>query len=86
MLKPLSKNVVLQKEEIQQTTSSGIILTTESKELPSVGLVLAVGPQCESGLQPGDKVVYKQYSGTKVTLDQKDYIVIDEENILASIA
>lgn len=85
MLKPLYKNVVLQKEEAQKATASGIILTTESKELPSIGKVLATGPKCESDLKVNDRVVFKQYSGTKVTVDDVDYIVIDEEDILASL-
>lgn len=85
MLKPLYKNVVLLKEEAQQKTASGIILSTESKELPSIGKVCAIGPKCESDLKEGDKVVFKQYSGTKVTVDDIDYIVIDEEDILASL-
>ena len=85
MLKPLYKNVVLQKEEVEQKTASGIILSTETKELPSIGKVIAVGPKCESSLKVGDKVVFKQYSGTKVTLDEVEYTVIDEEDILASV-
>ena len=85
MLKPLSKNIVLKKEEAEQKTASGIILTTESKEVPSQATVVAVGPKCESGLKEGDKVVYKNYSGTKVTINDEDLIVIDEEDILASI-
>ncbi len=85
MLKPLYKNVVLQKEEVEQKTASGIILSTETKEFPSIGKVIAVGPKCESGLKVGDKVVFKQYSGTKVTLDEVEYTVIDEEDILASV-
>jgi len=85
MLKPLYKNVVLKKEELEQRTASGIILSTETKEVPSVGIVQAVGAKCESGLAEGDKVVFKQYSGTKVTWDDEEYIVIDEEDILASI-
>ena len=51
----------------------------------SIGKVIAVGPKCESGLKVGDKVVFKQYSGTKVTLDEVEYTVIDEEDILASV-
>lgn len=85
MLKPLYKNVVLKKEEVENKTASGIILSTETKEVPSVGEVVAVGPKCESGLKAGDKVVFKQYSGTKVTLDEVEYTVIDEEDILAEV-
>ena len=54
MLKPLNKNIVLKKEEIENKTASGIILTTETKSLPTVGEVVAVGPQCENDLKEKD--------------------------------
>ena len=55
MLKPLNKNIVLKKEEVENKTASGIILTTETKSLPTVGEVVAVGPQCENDLK--EKIV-----------------------------
>ena len=85
MLKPLNKNVVLKKEEVENKTASGIILTTETKSLPTVGKVMAVGPQCENGLKEGDRVVFKEYSGTKVKFDDVEYTVIDEKDILACV-
>ncbi len=85
MLKPLNKNIVLKKEEVENKTASGIILTTETKSLPTVGEVMAVGPQCENKLNKGDRVVFKEYSGTKVKLDGVEYIVIDEKDVLACI-
>lgn len=85
MLKPLNKNIVLKKEEVENKTASGIILTTETKSLPTVGKVCAVGPQCENDLKNGDRVVFKEYSGTKVKLDEVEYIVIDEKDVLACI-
>lgn len=85
MLKPLHNQVILKKEEIENKTTSGIILTTENKKLPSVGKVLAKGPKCESEIQINDRVVYKEYSGTNISLDHEDYIVIEEEDILAII-
>lgn len=85
MLKPLNKNIVLKKEEVENKTASGIILTTETKSLPTVGEVVSVGPQCENELNKGDRVVFKEYSGTKVKLDGVEYIVIDEKDVLACI-
>ena len=58
MLKPLNKNIVLKKEEVENKTASGIILTTETKSLPTVGEVVAVGPQCENDLKT---IVYKDF-------------------------
>ena len=87
MLKPLHDNVVLKKEEIENKTASGIILTSENKNKPSIGVVEAIGDGCQdAGYQVGDKVVYKEYSGTRVKMDDEEYIVIADEDILAVVA
>ena len=83
MIKPLHKFVLVQKEEVENKTTSGIILTTEKKDVPSIALVKAVGEECESGLKENDRVVYKEYSGTNVTIDDEKYIIIDEKDIMA---
>lgn len=85
MLKPLHNQVILKKEEIENKTTSGIILTTENKKMPSMGTVLAKGPKCESEIKENDRVVYKEYSGTSITIDHEDYIVIEEKDILAIV-
>lgn len=93
MLKPLHDYVVLEKVKEEVKTKSGIILTTgEAKEAPSMGLVIAVGPgKVEDGklieidLKKGQKVIYKKYSGTEVTYDKKDYLLIRAEEILAIV-
>ena len=69
MLKPLRKQIVLKKYEEEKKTSSGIILATEKKKLPSVGIVVALGNQVESDIKIADLVVYKEYSGTNVTVE-----------------
>lgn len=87
MLKPLHDNVVLKKEEIENKTASGIILTSENKNKPSIGVVEAIGDGCkDAGYQVGDKVVYKEYSGTRVKIEEEEYIVIADEDILAVVA
>ena len=93
MLKPLHDYVVLEKVKEEVKTKSGIILTTgEAKEAPSMGLVIAVGPgKVEDGklikidLKEGQKVIYKKYSGTEVTYDKKNYLLIRAEEILAIV-
>ena len=85
MLKPLRNQVVLKKYEEENKTNSGIILSVENKKLPSVAVVVAKGSKVESEIKVNDKVVYKEDSGTKVTLDEIEYIVIEEEDILAVI-
>ena len=71
MIKPLHDNVVLKKEKVENKTSSGIILTTESKSMPSVATVVAIG---------------KEYSGTNIKIDEVEYIVISEKDILGYLA
>lgn len=86
MIKPLHDNVILKKEEVESKTSSGIILTTETKKVPSIATVIAVGPDCKAEIKENDKVVYKEYSGTNIEIDEVEYIVISVKDILASIA
>ena len=74
---------VYKKEEKENKTTSGIVLSTEKKEVPSIASVIAVGDECTSSLKENDRVIYKEYSGTKVTVDDQDYIVIDEKDIIA---
>jgi chaperonin GroES len=84
MLKPLADHVVLTLEKEERTTKSGIILTSEEKDKPAIGKVLATGVDV-TGLEEGDRVIYQTYSGTKVTLEDVQYLVIQAKNILAII-
>jgi chaperonin GroES len=84
MLKPLESYVVLALEKEEKKTASGIILSTDDKDKPAFGRVLAVGPKVE-GLTPEDVVVYQTYSGTTVKIEGKDYLLIKAENILAKV-
>lgn len=90
MLKPLYDNVVLKKEQVEKKTASGIILTGDTKEQPSVATVAAVGEgkYVNDTLVPltvkiGDKVVFKKYSTTEFKLEDEEYLVISEKDILA---
>lgn len=85
MLKPLNKNVILQKEKEEKKTASGIILTENAKEIPSVAKVVAVGKESNLDISEGSQVVYKEYSGTKVKIDQCEYLIIEDKDILAVI-
>ena len=86
MIKPLHDNVVLKKEKVENKTSSGIILTTESKSMPSVATVVAIGKDCKAEIKENDQVVYKEYSGTNIKIDEVEYIVISEKDILGYLA
>ena len=86
MIKPLHDNVVLKKEKVENKTSSGIILTTESKSMPSVATVVAIGKDCKAEIKENDQVVYKEYSGTNIKIDEVEYIVISEKDIFGYLA
>jgi chaperonin GroES len=84
-IKPIGKRAVIKRVEAEEKTQSGIILTGAAKEKPQYAEILAVGKDEESELKVGDKVIYKQYSGTTVKIDGEEYIVIEIEDILAVI-
>ena len=85
MLRPLNKNVVLKKEAEETKTASGIILTESAKDKTRVAVAVAVGKDCEAKLKEDDRVVYKEYYGTKVKMEDVDYIIIQDEDILAVV-
>ncbi len=82
---PIGERVVIEKVEADQKTASGIVIPGAAKELPQLANVLEVPEKTDCSIKVGDKVIYKQYAGTEVKLDGKEYIVIDLENILAVV-
>lgn len=91
-LKPLGDRVVLQQIAAEETTKSGIILSGQTKEKPQQAKVVAVGPGViEDGtripmeVKVGDQVVYSKYSGTEVKLDDEEYIIVKQSDILAIV-
>ena len=81
MLQPLHDYVLLKREKEEKTTASGIILTS-GKEKSKLAVV-ALGPDCKADIKVNDKVVYKEYSGTTIKVDDEEYIVIKDEDIIA---
>ena len=91
-LKPLADRVVLKMVELEETTKSGIIITTASKENPSVAEVVEVGPggvvdgnEVKMTVKVGDKVITSKYSGTEIKLDKEEYIIVRQGDILAIV-
>lgn len=84
-IKPIGERVVIKKLEADQKTASGIVLPGASKEQPQLAEVLEVPDMEDIKIKKGDKVIYKQYTGTEVTLEDEKYIVIDMEHILAVV-
>ena len=87
-LKPMADNVLLKAQEAPETTASGIILATTSKEAPAVFEVVAVGPgtkDVQMLVKPGDMVVVGKYNGTDITLDKVDYKFVKQDDVLAVV-
>ena len=89
-LKPLHDRVVIQAADQEDVSKGGIILPDTAKEKPQQGEVIAVGPgKTENGnliepqVKKGDKVLYGKYSGTEVTVDGGEYLIVRESDILA---
>ncbi len=90
-LKPLGDRVVLEPIEREEMTPSGILLPDTAKEKPQEARVIAVGPGklLESGeratmdLKEGDRVLFSKYSGTEFRIEDKDYLIVSERDVLA---
>ncbi|HEY5550238.1 MAG TPA: co-chaperone GroES [Candidatus Saccharimonadales bacterium] len=83
-LQPLADWVVAEQEEAATKTASGLYLPDKAAEKPKVAKVLKVGKDVKS-VKAGDRIVYKSYSTTEVKLDDKEYVLVKEEDILATV-
>lgn len=91
-LVPLGDRVVLKQMVAEETTKSGIVLTSQNKEKPQQAEVVAVGPggmvdgkEIKMEVKVGDKVIYAKYSGTEVKLEDEEYLIVKQSDILAII-
>ena len=81
---PLADFVVAQQEEAESKTASGLYLPEKAAEKPKTAKVLAVGKKVDD-IKVGDRIIYKSYSSTDVKVDGVEYLIIDEEDILATV-
>lgn len=91
-IKPLTDRVVLKMEEDKKETESGIILAGSSKEKPQIASVVEVGPggivdgkEVRMYIKKGDKVITSKYSGTEVKIDDEEYTIVRQSDILAIV-
>jgi chaperonin GroES len=93
-LKPLDDRIVVQPNEAEQTTASGLVIPDTAKEKPQQGKVLAVGPgkRAENtgelvplGIEVGQTVLYSKYGGTEVTIDGDDLLILSSRDVLAIV-
>lgn len=83
-IKPLGDRVVAELEAAESRTSSGLYLPEAAKEKPKVATVVAVGKDVKD-VKKGDRILFKEYSTTEVKLEKTDYLLIKEEDILATV-
>jgi chaperonin GroES len=83
-LNPLADWVVAEQEEVVTKTASGIYLPDKAAEKPKIAKVSKVGKNVKE-IKAGDRIVYKSYSTTEVKVDDKEYILVKEEDILATV-
>ena len=92
-LKPLGDRIVVKAQDAQDKTKSGLVLPESAKEKPQEGKVVAVGSGrlLDDGtvkkleVKSGDKVLYGKYSGTEVRVQDEDYLILREEDVLAIV-
>ena len=87
-LKPMADNILLKAAESQETTASGIILATTTKEKPGIYEVVSAGPGTKDvtvPVKPGDKVVVGNFVGNDIKLDGEDYKFVKQDDVLAIV-
>ena len=91
-LKPLFDKVVLEQKKQEEKTASGIVLPGSDKEMPMQGKVIAVGPggmidgnEVKMEVKVGQQVIYSKYSGTDVKLEDEEFIIVKQSDILAVV-
>jgi chaperonin GroES len=87
-IKPLADRVVIKPLEAQEKTVSGIIIPDSAKEKPQRGTVIATGPGTKDDkmeVKIGDVVLYGKYAGTEISIDNKDYLIMKQTDILAIV-
>jgi chaperonin GroES len=91
-VKPLGDRVVIKNVEAEETTKSGLILTSAAKEKPQMAEVIAVGPggnvdgkEIVMQVEVGQKVIYSKYAGTEVKIDGEELIIVRQSDILAIV-
>lgn len=91
-VKPLGDRVVIKNVEAEETTKSGLILTSAAQEKPQVAEVLAIGPggmvdgkEVTMQVEVGQKVIYSKYAGTEVKIDGEELIIVRQSDILAIV-
>ena len=92
MIKPVADRILIKMTDGEETTQSGIILSSGAKEKPQIAEVIEVGPggnvdgnNVEMYIKKGDKVIVSKYSGTEVKYEGVEYLIVKQSDILAIV-
>jgi chaperonin GroES len=83
-LQPLADYIVAQNEEADNKTASGLYLPEQATEKPKTAKVLSIGKDVKN-IKVGDRIVYKSYSTTEVKINNIEYVIVKEEDVLATV-
>ena len=87
-IKPLADRVIIEASAAEEKTTGGIIIPDTAKEKPQKGIVVAIGPGKKDEpltVKVGDAVLYGKYTGTEISVENKDYLIMRESDIVAII-
>lgn len=91
-IRPLADRVLIKSLEVEETTKSGIVLPGTAKEKPQIAEIIAVGPgglvdgkEVKMEVKVGDRVLISKYAGTEVKVDEEEYTIIRQSDILAVV-
>jgi chaperonin GroES len=83
--RPLGERALVRIMEREETTPTGIVLPDTAKEKPQTAEIIAVGENDDVKVSQGDIIVFAKYSGTEITLDGEDYMILDADDILGVV-
>ena len=84
-LRPIGERALVRPEEQEEKTASGIVLPETAKDKPQTARIIAIGDLENGGVSEGDLVVFAKYSGTAITLDGEDYLILDADDLLGIV-
>jgi len=82
-IQPLSGNVLIEQVEAETVSAGGIIIPDAAKEKPGQGVIIALAADASDEVSVGDRVVYKKFSGTPVSHEGRDFLIVPDGDLLA---
>ena len=81
MIRPLGNRIIVQPPTIEETIKNGIIIPIQARERPQMGKVISIGADCKT-LKVGETILYGKYAGSEIVIEDKNYLIMHEEDVL----